>query len=82
MEQPVHLHELSSAARHAKHMKKEEFIHFATEAFNMSDLRHQNICGLAVSANNNNAHDIANKNESTDDDGSHEMSFIVNENNR
>ncbi len=63
-------------------MKKEEFIHFATEAFNMAKSRHQKICDLAVSANNNLAHDFAKKNENTDNDGKCEMSFIVSENNR
>ncbi len=46
----------------------------------MAELRHQNICGLAASVNNNLVHDFVHKNESTDDDGSCEMSFIVNEN--
>ncbi len=53
MQQPVHLHEMSSAARHyAKQyrMKKEEFIHLSTEAFNMAESRHQNICGVVASA--------------------------------
>ncbi len=63
-------------------MKKEEFVCFATETFNRADSRHQNICPLTASANNNLAHDLANKKESTDDDGSCEMKCIVNENNR
>ncbi len=84
MQQPVHLHEMSSAAKHVKQygMKKEKIIHFAAEAFNMADSRHQKICGLAASANKNFAHDFGNKNESIDDDVSCEMRFIVYEYNR
>ncbi len=48
----------------------------------MAESRHKNIGGLATSANNNLVHDCANKNESTNDDVSFEMRFIVNENNR
>ncbi len=74
MQQPVYLNEISSAARQAKQyrMNKQKFIH----------LRNWNICGLAASANYNLVHDFGNKNESTDDDVSCEMRFIVNENNR
>ncbi len=51
-------------------------------AFNMAELIHTNICGLATSADNNLEHDIANKNESTDHDVNCEMRFVVNENSR
>ncbi len=63
MQQSVHLCEMSSAARHAEQygMKKEEVIHFATEAFNMADWRHQNICGLVASANTNCAYFLPTK---------------------
>ncbi len=80
MQQPVHLREISSAAKHAKQygMKKREFMHFAVEAFHMADSRHEGIGRLATSANNNLVHDFSNKNESIDDDVSCEMRFMVN----
>ncbi len=64
MQEPVHLHENTSAARHAQQygMKKGEVVQFATKAFEMAESRYKNIGGLNTSANKNIRQYGANKN--------------------
>ncbi len=82
MQQPVYLKELSSAARHAKlnGMKREEFVCFATVAFNRADLRHQGIDGFTAFVYNNEAQEFCNKEERTDHDEIRRMECILNVN--
>ncbi len=80
--EPVHLRGLSSAARHAKqnNMKEEEFVCFATEAFNRSDLRRRGIDGFTASAYNHEAQEFFNKEEHTADYEIGGENCILNEN--
>ncbi len=81
MQQPVHLREMLSAARHAKQygMKEGEFINFAAKAFAIAELRHQNIGNLFIYANENPKHDLAARNETTEMDVIEEIRFVSNE---
>ncbi len=63
MQQPVHLREITSAARHAQQygMKKGEFVQFSAKTFKMAESRLKNIGGLTTSANDNIDQDGAKK---------------------
>ncbi len=84
MQQPVHLRELLSAARHVKRidMKQEELVCFAAESFNKVDSNCQGNSGLTASVKNRYAQDFDKKEENTDDDQTSEMYQILNENTR
>ena len=84
MQQPVHLREIISAARHAKQygMKEREFINFAAEAFAVADSGNKNIGKLQINANENPKHDLAARNDTTRKDVIEETRFVSSESKR
>ena len=84
MQQPVHLREIVSAARHAKQygMKEREFINFAAEAFAVADSGNKNIGKLPINANENPKHDLAARNDTTRKDVIEETRFVSSESKR
>ncbi len=67
---------------HTIQYEKRRIYTLCYRSFQHGQIKTSKNCDLAVSANNNLAHDFAKKNENTDNDGKCEMSFIVSENNR
>ncbi len=60
--------------------KQEEFLCFATEAYNRADLRPQDIDGFTASTKNHVVQEFVSKEEITEDDGISGMQCVLNEN--